>query len=196
LVNLYFDKIFNEKYLSNIMKIVITGGPCCGKSTIIGALKDKGYNVLSETAREVINDLNLTGNMTRDDSISIQREIWSRQIKKEKAIDNSSELYFLDRGAVDTHGYYMHLTEKVPEDITTVPVERYNVVFVLEPIQFVKDDVRRENDAEASELHKRIVEAYKAQMYTIVNVPLISIEERLKIILTIVNNIKKKIPGI
>ena len=36
------------------MKIVISGGPGTGKSTMINELSRKGYNVFEETSREII----------------------------------------------------------------------------------------------------------------------------------------------
>lgn len=51
---------YREGMAMKISKIVITGGPCGGKSTALGRIKDrftaKGYRVLfvSETATELI----------------------------------------------------------------------------------------------------------------------------------------------
>jgi predicted ATPase len=36
------------------MKIVITGGPCSGKTKLVGKLFEKGYEILPEAAREMI----------------------------------------------------------------------------------------------------------------------------------------------
>jgi len=174
------------------MKIVITGGPCSGKSTIISELKNRGFKIIDETAREVINDRNLDSNMTRDDSISIQHEIILRQIEKEKVIDGSFEIYFLDRGIFDVYAYYLHLTGRIPEDMPFVESEKYAAVFALEPIKFVKDNARREDDAEALEIHEKILEAYIAQGYTLINVPVMDVEKRAGYILSVVDDLKKE----
>ncbi|MBL4795729.1 MAG: AAA family ATPase, partial [Pseudomonadales bacterium] len=42
------------------MNIVITGGPCSGKTTLINALEKKGIHVIHEVAIKVI-FLNFTG---------------------------------------------------------------------------------------------------------------------------------------
>jgi len=175
------------------MKIVITGGPCSGKSSIISALKNRGFRTVSETAREVIADRHLDNSMTKEDAISIQRDIILRQIEKEKIIDGSFETYFLDRGAIDIYGYYMHLAGSIPDDLKNIFLERYGMVFMLEPLKFIKDDIRREDDAEALELHRRIMHEYRSRGYDIINVPVMDLNKRVKHILLMVEDLKKKI---
>lgn len=46
----------DKNNLSSLKKIVLTGGPCCGKTTLIEELNKRGYPVLHETAREVLNE--------------------------------------------------------------------------------------------------------------------------------------------
>ena len=36
------------------MKIVITGGPCSGKTALVDKLFEKGYEIIPEVAREII----------------------------------------------------------------------------------------------------------------------------------------------
>jgi predicted ATPase len=39
---------------SKIKKYVLTGGPGTGKTTVLEILSLRGYNIISETAREII----------------------------------------------------------------------------------------------------------------------------------------------
>ena len=42
-----------------IKRIIITGGPCSGKTSIIDSLKDEGYKCFNEISREVIQKMNI-----------------------------------------------------------------------------------------------------------------------------------------
>ena len=42
-----------------IKRIIITGGPCSGKTSIIDSLKDNGYKCFNEISREIIQKMNI-----------------------------------------------------------------------------------------------------------------------------------------
>ena len=78
------------------MKVVLTGGPCCGKTSLINEFEKRGYNVMHEKAREIIEESE-TINLDY-----LHREIVIRQGREENGIEG---LVFLDRGLVDVVGY-------------------------------------------------------------------------------------------
>ena len=64
-----------------IKRIIITGGPCSGKTSIIDSLKDEGYKCFNEISREVIQKMNIKtstqiecGNCRRSES-----SLWGRK---------------------------------------------------------------------------------------------------------------------
>lgn len=101
-----------------ISKIVLTGGPCAGKTTIIDKIReyliDKGYNVfiVSETATEVIKSGIKPFGDNPLDTLSFQRIIFSQQLNKENSVLDAIKSYkdgkaivIFDRGILDNKAY-------------------------------------------------------------------------------------------
>ena len=94
-----------------MQKIVITGGPCAGKTTLIGILgpelvkHGKSVYVLEECATEV-----LAQGLTPDTCGSVlafQRHVFDRQLAKEAQLSKLDDdvIVLLDRGLMDNAGY-------------------------------------------------------------------------------------------
>lgn len=92
-------------------RIVITGGPCAGKTTLIGVLGPKlvrhGYrvHVVEECATEVL-AMGLTPT-TCGSVLAFQRHVFDRQLAKEAVLDHLDPrvVILLDRGLMDNAGY-------------------------------------------------------------------------------------------
>ena len=92
-------------------KIVITGGPCAGKTTLIGMLGPElvsrgcSVHVLEECATEVLAQ-GLTPT-TCGSVLAFQRHVFDRQLDKEEALEqlDPSVVVLLDRGLMDNAGY-------------------------------------------------------------------------------------------
>ncbi len=92
-------------------KIVITGGPCAGKTTLIGMLGPElvsrgcSVHVLEECATEVLAQ-GLTPT-TCGSVLAFQRHVFDRQLDKEEALEqlDPSVVALLDRGLMDNAGY-------------------------------------------------------------------------------------------
>lgn len=164
-----------------IKKYVITGGPCCGKTTIIGLLKRRGFSVLDETAREVLRDNKRRKNPKT--SLEIEAEILERQIKKESSLRDT--LVFMDRSALDGIAYSLLKHGKVPDLASTYDFKnKYNMVFLLERFPFKKDAIRIEkDDAEAQRIHEMVNQIYLNQGYRPITVPLLNRKRRIDFIL-------------
>lgn len=101
-----------------IKKIVLTGGPCAGKSTAISKItkkfSEKGFIVLvvNETATEIINMGIRPFGDNKIDSYEFQKFIFHKQLAKEKLIDdyikltpNKDILVIYDRSLIDNAAY-------------------------------------------------------------------------------------------
>ncbi len=163
----------------NHRKIVLTGGPCCGKTTTLDALRKKGHKVLPETAREVIQEGIYHPSLSVED---FQNEILRRQVEREQELEG---LNFLDRGALDGIAYSLIFLGRVPEFFKDHNfMGRYGRVFVLDRFSLVNDGVRVEgNDEEAGIVHDRIHRVYFEHGYNPIRVPIMPVEERVDFIL-------------
>lgn len=101
-----------------IKKVVLTGGPCAGKSTAIAKISkvftEKGYEVLvvPETATEIINMGIKPFGDNKINMYDFQKFILSHQLEKERLIDeyinlneNKNILVIYDRGIIDNMAY-------------------------------------------------------------------------------------------
>lgn len=105
-----------EQFEKKIVKIVLTGGPCAGKSTAMNWIQNffqkKGYTVLfvPETASELITSGITPWNLKTN--IDFQESIFNLQLHKEKVfqdaalnMNNDKILIVCDRGILDNRAY-------------------------------------------------------------------------------------------
>lgn len=172
-----------------IKRIVLTGGPGVGKSTIINLLSDRGYSIIPEAARIIIE---------KEQKIDSDCLPWKNISKFQEAVSNlqlnleeraQEEIVFLDRGLIDGHAYSKIDKVAAPKIIYSHSRERYNAVFLLDPLPvYKKDEIRWDDEERAKIVHKTIAESYKTFGYNPIAVPVLSPESRLDFIL---NNLKE-----
>lgn len=158
-----------EKKEVGMNKYVLTGGPCSGKTSLINCLRERGFNVLEEVAREVIEEMNgMDYDKSQEQEIR-QEMIFERQLEREAKLKGD---VFLDRGLLDNLAYSQHLIGYVPENTKIDFSNRYDKVFALDMLPFVDDGLRIESgDEEAEKIHELIVNVYEKFDYNVVNVP-------------------------
>ncbi len=164
-------------------KVVITGGPCSGKTTVINELGKRGYEVVGEVARNVINERK-NNPLTYDEHHLRQELIFLRQVEKEKQVH--ADVTFFDRGIFDNFAYQLHfLGDVIPKYLELVKnYPRYNGVFVLERLPFEHDGLRiEEGELEAQKLHDDIVMQYDYFGYKPIFVPVMDIEKRVDFVI-------------
>lgn len=118
--NINIEELLQNQLNENprkITKIVITGGPCAGKSTALSWIQEtftnKGYGVLfvPETATELI--MGGVAPWTLESNYDFQSAILKLQIEKERVFENAASKLFdknkilivCDRGTLDSKGY-------------------------------------------------------------------------------------------
>lgn len=170
---------------SIVKKIVLTGGPCAGKSSslelIENYLKDNGYVVyiVQESATELINSGIKPFGDNAIDLLSFQEIILKYQLEKEKLIENVAKVYetnkniiiLYDRGLIDNKAFigqnsFNEILDKYnlcEKDI----LNRYDLVIHLETAAkgsgYTKDNnkARSEDKERAIELDNNTFEAWK-----------------------------------
>ncbi len=164
---------------------VITGAPCSGKSAVIGGLEQLGYRVVHEVARAFIDEELQKGKgiaQIKADILSFERHILDTKFAIEKSLPDDA-LIFLDRGVPDSIAYY--ILEGLSPDYPTEKskLTQYKKIFSLERLKLEKDRVRLEDDKVAARLDRLLTESYQMLGYSVVHVPLLSVEERIDYIL-------------
>ncbi len=168
-------------------KIVITGGPCSGKTTVIEELAKRGFSVLKETAKEIV-AIRRHIPMTKEESQIRQDLIFNEQLAKEnKAEKKDCEILFLDRGLIDGLSYSILYAGEasIQRYLPAVKEKNYDFVFLLELLPFDSGGFRaeNENEEEARKIQKSISDLYERLGYKLIFVPKMSVEERIEFIL-------------
>ena len=176
----------------NTKKIVITGGPGTGKSSIITELIKRGYTCFEEVSRQIILDARKDGidQLFLTKPLLFSELLLKGRIKQyNDASDNNNEFVFLDRGIPDIVAYMDYIGDDYPEMfIDACKTNVYDYVFILAPWQeiFTSDSERYENFEQAVEIHKSLLNSYKKYDYNLRDVPFGTIESRADYILNVV----------
>ncbi|NOR28819.1 MAG: AAA family ATPase [Lutibacter sp.] len=170
-------------------KIVITGGPGTGKSTIIDELIKRNLRCMTEISREVILNARRSGTeqlfLTKPllfSDLLLEGRI-NQYIEAEKFND---ELVFFDRGIPDVHAYMNYISIDYPAKyINTSNLYKYDYIFLMPPWEeiYISDNERYENFEQALAIHNHLERTYKELNYTIIEVPTGTIEDRTDFIL-------------
>ena len=172
----------------SITKIVITGGPCAGKSTamtwIQNAFTDKGYRVLfvPETATELITAG--VAPWTCRDNLSYQRCQLQLQLEKESVFVKAASgmtvdkiLIVCDRGALDNKAYMTSIEfAQLLREVGISEVELrdgYDAIFHLVTAAkgaevfytTANNQARRETPAEAAALDDKLIAAWTGHQH-------------------------------
>lgn len=179
----------------NLNLFVLTGGPGAGKTTLIKALEESGFQTVDEVAREIIKEQIESGgdalpwkNMTCYTRLMLERSIQSYQIHTE-----SVDLRFFDRGIPDTLAYARLIgLDETAEIEMAVRLYRYNpVVFMLPPWEYIyhTDGERKQSFSEAVETYHVMRDIYASAGYKLAEVPVATVAERVGFIIDTLSKI-------
>jgi predicted ATPase len=181
-------------------KYVLTGGPACGKTTLIEEFRRRSHFVIDETARLVLQERKHIPT-SPEEWLVRQKMITEKQLDFESKLteNESCSCVFLDRGLPDIAAYSRHLLGYFPEELIKCNLnDRYDLVFCLDLLPFEADGLRIEkDDEEARIIHGRIIKAYRECGYNVISVPLLDgvnlkekIRKRADFILGMINDLK------
>jgi len=173
------------------MKIIITGGPCSGKTSVLNELEKRGYKVVPEAAIQLIHAENEGEKRVYPwtEFDAFQKRVIEKQIENEKVYENE-KLVLLDRSLIDGEGYYANRGMNPPETLPAqVKAAKYDVVFILDmlPEKYwtVNDGEHRrmQTYADGQSIHTRIIEVYERSGLKIINIPVLEpVEDRTNLI--------------
>lgn len=168
-------------------RIILTGGPGTGKTSIISHLKEEGHSCFEEISREIIRDELEKGSnvLPWSDLNAFTHKVLEGRVTDYKAAKDP--LCFYDRSVYDAIAY-LHLdgVEVLPEwDSLGRELAYYPTVFITPPWKeiFHQDNERKESYQQLVELHEVLIKTYQSYGYELLEVPKLSIADRAHYIL-------------
>lgn len=173
-------------------RVVISGGPCTGKTSIINTLDKIGYPCLHEFSRHIIEE----GIRTQNNIVpwgnlpAFTEKVFEGRIEQFNK-GNEVKLAFYDRSIVDSIAYMEYDAVEVPQKYIQGALEyRYFPKVFVTPFWeeiYTTDDQRIEPIEKAQRLERYIIESYQKFDYEVLIVPKMSIQDRIDFILDHIN---------
>lgn len=170
-------------------KIVITGGPGTGKSTVIDELVIRQFKCMPEISRQVT----LNAREKGIEQLFLTKPLLFSELLLEGRINQymeaerkNNKFVFFDRGIPDVHAYMNYISIDYPASyINKSNLYRYEYVFLMPPWEeiYISDNERYENFEQALAIHNHLERTYKELNYPIIEVPTGTVEERTDFIL-------------
>ncbi|GAA3787327.1 ATP-binding protein [Corallibacter vietnamensis] len=179
----------------NSKKIVITGGPGTGKTSIINELIKRGYTCFEEVSRQIILEARKDG----IEQLFLTNPLLFSELllkgRKQQFVDaknHDADIIFLDRGIPDVLAYMDYIGDTYPQDFVNACKNNiYDCVFVLAPWEeiFTSDSERYENFEQAKKIHDHLLQTYAHYEYELKDVPFDSVEKRANYILDVIQSL-------
>jgi predicted ATPase len=174
--------------------VVVSGCSGGGKSTLLGELELRGFLVVSEPGRRIVEE-ELRGDGSalpwRDLSAFASLAMKVAADDRERVMDKANWVFF-DRGLVDAAVAFEHSTGRSAEDLLARYPRYHQRVFLTPPWPeiYVTDNARRHQISEAVEEYDRLVVAYRELGYDVVVLPKVPVDERANFILRHLNVVR------
>ena len=174
-------------------KIVITGGPSTGKSTVLNELININFNCMPEISREVTLQARKKGieQLFLKDPLLFSKMLLEGRFKQyEDANKIDTDIIFFDRGIPDVHAYMNYMGVDYPSIFQEMSINnKYTHVFLMPPWEhiYITDSERYESFEQSLAIHNHLRKVYEGLGYTIQEVPFGSVKLRVNFILNTLN---------
>ena len=156
-------------------RVVITGGPGTGKTTILSLLEEKGFPTHREISREVIKQEMDRGSELlpwRDLPGFSDRVFQGQMTQYRQALEG--QVNFYDRGIIDVIAYLKK--DLLPHEALEDLIEHYPYcpkVFLTPPWTeiYEQDSERREDLETMNAIHNSLMKTYSSYGYEVLEVP-------------------------
>lgn len=169
-----------------IRRIVITGSPGSGKTSIIDELKKLDINCIDECAREIIIEERKKNSQYSPlgDQKEFDKKVLNKRIELFQAANEGMNLF--DRGIIDGMAYSLIIKKKIPHEFIAA-AKKYNydkMVFFLPSWKkiYKKDGQRWHNYHEARRLGNYYKSLYRKYGYNVVTIPKTTVKKRIEFI--------------
>ena len=169
--------------------ILLIGGPGTGKTTLIKGLAEKGYVCYPEISRQVTLEAKQQG---IDQLFLTQPLLFSELLLKgrikqfEDALNESTNIVFIDRGIPDVLAYMHYIGDTYPDCFHEASLKhQYTKIFVLPVWEeiYISDNERYENFMQAQQIQHHLIETYRSYGYNLVEVPKVDVATRVDFVL-------------
>jgi predicted ATPase len=171
---------------------VITGGPGSGKSTLIDALAQRGFGIMREAGRVIIQDQVAIGGAALPwaDRRAFAELMLGWEMRSYRDALKLSGPVIFDRGVPDVLGYLrLSGLPVLPHVENAARIFRYHPrVFIAPPWPeiFRPDAERKQSIEEAQATYEVLAETYTSLGYELLPLPLDSVEKRVQFVLAAV----------
>lgn len=175
------------------MRVVFTGGPCSGKTTLLQEFSALGFYCIPESALIVIKELcDSLGNQQQAlwrqaHPIDFHYLINQQQLQLEQSSHDSSALHLMDRSRIDTLAYLEYRQKKLerfePLDAMNYPLDLIFYLLPLSQYKQVADAARVESQQEAMAIAESIQRAYQIRGYDLIAIPDVPVTDRVNMCL-------------
>ncbi len=167
-------------------RVIITGGPGTGKTSVIEALGAEGYPYFKEQARATIKEQLDKGSdlVPWQNLVGFSALVQARQ-KEDFAAASEKQLTFYDRGIPDVLAYLHRENHYVKSLEDEARLYLYHPqVFITPPWPEIyrNDNERREDLGVMHSIHLALVNTYETIGYKVIEVPKTSLDARLEFI--------------
>ncbi len=171
------------------VRVVVTGGPGSGKSTLIDRLQTAGYARSDEAGRGVIQDQTLIEGRalpwTDPDLFAEMMLCW--ELRSYRLAAHEPGPVFFDRGIPDIAGYLRLEGRAVPAHVHAA-ARRYpyfHRVFIAPPWPeiYTQDEERKQSFDVARRTYESMMDTYTEYGYELVTLPRAPLEQRLRFVL-------------
>ncbi len=177
-------------------KIVVTGGPGTGKTSVIKYLETANFYCYHEVIREMtksamekenIKSYNTNPLLFVSNPEAFNKKILSERIQQFKDGNiNPEKIIFYDRGIPDVLAYMDFFKQDYGEEfINACKNYTYDQVFIFPPWEdiYVVDNERSESFEEVIQIHQNLMNTYQIYGYNCLEVPFGNIKTRAEFIL-------------
>ena len=172
-------------------KIVITGGPGTGKTSLIKHLEEDGFFCYHEIIRDLTSEAINGGDISAiesnplvfvDDPYQFNQRILKGRLQQfQKASNTTESVVFFDRGLPDVLAYMDYFDQAYgPDFVDTCKNNQYDKVVILPPWEdiYQSDEGRFESFEEANAIHLELVKTYNFYGYDPIILPFGTLRER------------------
>lgn len=168
---------------------VLTGASGGGKSTLLAALAERGYKTQPEIGRILVEEQAQSGGaaLPWTDPVAFRNLLFQRSLEAYDSYKHTGDdVVIFDRSFLEAIAYCRLIDEAVPDFMTEEAKERrfQDPVFVCPPWEeiFTQDAERRHDFAYARRDYEANVATYREFGYQIVELPKVSINDRIEIL--------------